>query len=144
VTARGSFVLVLLALVAQAGCGPQSDRLAVSGNVTLDGVALDSGSIRFTSLGGQLISSGAMIRGGAFNIPQEKGLLPGKYHLEINSPDEKAAPIIYRSEPGAPGIPTQPERIPAEYNVSSKQTVDVSTASDNHFKFEIVSRPTKQ
>src|SRR4051794_28910528 len=34
------------------GCGPKSDRLALDGTVTLDGKALDDGSIRFSSAAG--------------------------------------------------------------------------------------------
>ena len=34
-----------------------------------------------------------------------------------------------------------PERIPPEFNVNSKKTVDVIADSENHFVFEIKSRP---
>jgi hypothetical protein len=131
--------------VAIAGCGPQSDRLALSGKVTLNGAPLDSGSIRFTSVAGQkLFASGAVIENGEFDIPQEKGLPPGTYQLEISAPDTKSPPVVYRSAPGEPVLPpTAPERIPPEYNTNSKHTIEVSTDSDNHFVFDIVNKQLK-
>jgi len=132
-------------LILFSGCGPRSDRLAVSGNVTLDGAPLDQGSIRLTSTGtGKLFASGAMIQNGEFHVPQEKGLPPGTYRIEISSPNTAAPLVVYKSAPGEPALPpTAPERIPAEYNSNSKHTVDVTAGGDNHFKFEIVSRPAR-
>jgi hypothetical protein len=136
------FIIIVVIL---SGCGPKSDRLAVSGKVTLNGTPLDSGSIRFTSVAGQkLFASGAVIENGEFDIPQEKGLPPGTYQLEISAPDTKAPPVVYRSAPGEPVLPpTAPERIPPEYNTNSKHTIEVSADSDNHFVFEIVNKQVK-
>ncbi len=75
-----------ITVVVLSGCGPQSDRLAISGKITLNGAPLDSGSIRFTSVAGQkLFASGAVVENGEFDIPQEKGLPPGTYQLEISA-----------------------------------------------------------
>jgi hypothetical protein len=109
--------------------------------VTLDGTPLDSGAIRFASIGGEkVVATGAVVQNGAFEISADKGLPPGTYHLEITSPDESAQPVMVRGPQGERGIPTQPERIPAEYNVESNKTVEVKADEDNHFKFNIVSR----
>jgi hypothetical protein len=133
------FGVFLLSFV---GCGPRSNRLAVSGEVTLDGAPLDQGAIRLTSIGSEkLFASGAVLRDGKFLIPQEKGLPPGSYRVEISSPDTAAPPVVYKSAPGEPTLPpTAPERIPPEYNSKSKQTVEVTTAGDNNFKFDILRR----
>ena len=135
-------VLLAAGLALVAGCAPRSDRLQVSGKVTLDGKPLDSGTIRLTSTGTEKLSaSGAMIEQGEFLIPQEKGLPPGTYVIEISSPDPSAPLVVYPSAPGEPALPpTAPERIPAEYNSKSKHTVDVSKDGENHFVFEINSR----
>jgi hypothetical protein len=136
--------LVSLAVLACAGCSPRTDRLAVSGKVQLDGAPLDSGSIRFTSLGeGKLVASGAMIQEGVYHIPQAKGLTPGTYHVEINSPDSKAPPVMARATPGGPGIPVAPDRIPAEYNVNSQQTIEVTQDGETQFDFDIASKAAK-
>jgi hypothetical protein len=134
-----------IGLVFVAGCGPRNDRLAVSGNVTLDGAPLDTGSIRFTSQGTEKLSaSGATIGNGEFQVPQEKGLPPGTYHVEISAPDTNGPLVSYRGAPGQPAMPpTAPERIPPEYNSNSKHSIEVTPDGDNHFVFDIVSRRAK-
>ncbi len=122
------------------GCGPQTNRLAVSGQVSLDGSPLDNGSIRFTSLGESLLATGALIRDGRYSIPKEKGLTPGIYRVEISSPDEDAAPVYQRNDRNQPGIPTAVDRIPAAYNVESEQQVEVVLGERNTFDFDILSK----
>jgi len=129
-------------LLLLAGCGRRSDRLAVTGEVTLDGVPLDEGAIRLTSTGsGKLSASGAIIHDGKFHVPQDKGLPPGTFHVEISSPDTAAPLVVYKGAPGEPALPpTAPERIPPEFNSNSKQTIELTADGDNHFKFDIVRR----
>ena len=109
----------------------------------VNGEPLDGGSIQFTSLGEKKMNGGAMVNGGAYSIAQEKGLLPGTYHVEINAPDNAAKPIVYRSSPDSPGVVTQPDRVPPEYNVNSKKTIEVAPAGDNRFDFDIQGKPSK-
>jgi hypothetical protein len=136
--------MTVIALVACPGCGPRSDRLAISGEVTFDGAPLDGGSIRFTSVGSEKVfASGALIEDGEYYIPQEKGLPPGTYHLEISAPDTTAPPVMARATPGGPGVPVAVERIPPDFNINSKHQVKVTQDGDNHFVFEIVSQPKK-
>ncbi len=138
-------MLMAVVLMASLGCKPRSDRLPISGKVTLNGTSLDSGTIRFSSTGGEKIfATGAMIQNGEYRIPQEKGLPPGTYHLEINSPDTKAPLVLSPAAPGEPTIRTAPERIPPEYNVNSKKTVEVAADSKNSFDFDVVSRTAKK
>jgi hypothetical protein len=139
---RMPLVVAALGLTVLAGCGPRSDRLEISGEVSLDGARLDGGSIRFTSLGEKMIASGALIQQGEYHIPQEKGLTVGTYHVEITAPDINAKPVMVPVG-GGRSMPTQPERIPPEYNINSKQTIEVTSDGDNHFVFDIVTRPTK-
>jgi hypothetical protein len=115
--------------------------LQVTGVVKLDGVPLDMGSIRLTSTGTEkLFASGATIENGEFIVPQEKGLPPGTYVVEISAPDSKAPPVRPKVGPGEPALPPMaPERIPAEYN-SGNNTIEVSTDGENHFEFDIKSR----
>ena len=40
-----------------------------------------------------------MVKDGEYHIPQAKGLPPGTYHVEINSPDTKA-PLVAVREAG--------------------------------------------
>jgi hypothetical protein len=125
-----------------AGCGEDNGRLSVSGVVTLDGAALDKGSILLTSMGGgPLVSSGAMIENGAYVVPEEHGLLPGTYLVQISSADSKAATTMAGGAPGMQGIPIAPDRIPAEYNINSDKKVEVTRDGDNRFDFDVVSNP---
>jgi hypothetical protein len=143
-SAFARIALVMSMLVLCAGCGPRSDRLELSGAVTLDGAPLDGGSIQFSSLEGEkLIGTGAMISGGEYFVTQEKGLPPGTYRVEISAPDTSVPPVRLRTPSGELGIPTAPERIPAEYNVNSNQTIQVDDDSDNHFEFDIMSKPSR-
>jgi hypothetical protein len=89
----------------------------------------------------KLMAAGAMIRNGEFLIPQENGLLPGTYHVEINAPDADAPPAMERATPGGPGMLVAPDRIPAEYNVESEKTIEVTADGSNRFEFSIVSKP---
>lgn len=131
-------------LVLSSGCGTRTDRLAITGKVTLNGTPLDGGSIRLSSSEGeQRMASGALIVDGRFNIPADKGLRPGTYRVQITSPDLKAAPVMAPSTPSGPGFPVQPERIPPDYNVDSKKTIEVTSDGENDFTFEIVSRSAK-
>ena len=113
-------------LLATVGCGPRSDRLPISGKVILNGAPLDLGSIRFSSTGaGKQFASEAMVQNGDYQIPQQKGLPPGTYRVEINSPDTKAPlkrPSVAPGQPLPP--PTAPDRIPAKYNTDSKESVE--------------------
>lgn len=134
--------LLTIAAIGFIGCGARSDRLKVTGSVKLNGVPLNEGSIRLSSVGTEkLFASGAMIQNGEFTVPQEKGLPPGTYAVEISSPDPNAPLVRSRAAPGEPILPpTAPERIPAEYNSQSKHKIEVSADSDNHFEFDIQSR----
>jgi hypothetical protein len=133
----GSFELAMAmaALLVLTGCGSKSDRLQVSGEVSLDGTPVMKGSINLTLLGGKkLASSGAKIRDGKFLIPQEKGLLPGTYNVVISAPDMAAV----RDSARGPGAAFAPELIPPEYNTNSEKTIDVTADGENHFVFDIV------
>ena len=135
----------LLSLVVIVGCGPRTDRLPINGKVTLNGAPLDIGSVRFSSVAGEKdYATGALVTDGEYHIPKAKGLPPGTYRVEINSPDTKAPPVVYRAAPGQPpGPPTAPERIPPEFNTNSKQTVEVSAKQKNEFVFDILSGQRK-
>ncbi|BBO31236.1 hypothetical protein [Lacipirellula parvula] len=135
---------LVIALVVAAGCGPKTDRLPISGTVTLDGAPLDSGSIRFNSRPGEkLQSAGAMIHDGAYEIPAEQGLLPGIYIVEMSSPDTKAPPIMVGGDDGSPKFPVAPDRIPPEFNSGGGKTIELSRDGDAKFNFEVTSSSKK-
>jgi hypothetical protein len=136
--------VAIISLAAISGCGPHSDRRALTGKVMLNGTPLDEGTIRFASVGAEKNSaSGSIIQNGEYKIPEEKGLRPGTYRVEISAPDNSKPPASFGT-PGQPRTPaTAVERIPAEYNSNSKKTVEVTADGDNHFDFDIASRAAK-
>lgn len=124
------------------GCGPATDRLPLSGTVTLDGAPLDRGTVRFTNDGPTATkSAGALIRDGEFLIPREKGLPPGTYRLQITSPDRSGQMVRVGAGPNNPGMFVAKERIPESYNVRSEHVVELTASGENKFSFTITSAP---
>ena len=96
---------------------------------------MNHGSIELVAEDGSQ-QTGATIVDGEFSIPAPQGLKPGKFIVRIFSTEDAAS-----AEPQAPGPEAEQalgsERIPAEFNVDSQLTVDVSEDGDNHFTFNI-------
>src|SRR5688572_18410502 len=87
-----------LVIAAFLGCGRSDGRQLVSGTVTFQGKPLDQGTIDFYAAGKSTVEAGALITEGKYEIPADKGLLPGKYLVKIQSteafpitPEEYAA-----------------------------------------------------
>ena len=134
----------MVAACTLSGCGTGNPlgRQPVSGNVALDGVTLDRGTIQFSPRqpnGG--VGSGALIENGKYAIPANKGLPPGEYLVRLFSAQKRENSI----SPGPPG--SEPlgfnggaigkERIPARYNVRSEQVVKVTVGEPNEFDFDV-------
>lgn len=128
----------LLMFIPLVGCQSSVDtdgRQAVTGEISLNGAPIQSGSIRFEPVGGQT-ASGSTITDGKYTIPAEKGLKPGKYRVFINAtaPDaEQRSAEDLMNNPGPP----KKELIPAKYNTKSDVTVEVTEAGPNQFDFPI-------
>src|SRR5262245_42980993 len=115
--------LVLINVGLWSGCTTNSaGRYAISGTVTLDGSPLEKGNIGFSALEGGRHSGGAVISGGKFSIPADKGLPVGKYRVEVHA----AAPGGPAPDPNAvpgDGPPPPKELIPPDWNEASTQTI---------------------
>jgi hypothetical protein len=122
--------LLLLGAALCAGCGPASPRRSVSGTVTLQGRPLSLGTIQFFNDLGP--AGGALIRDGAYHLPTEQGLEPGRYRVWISVTE----PLPELKEPGASSPPTR-ELIPPEFNSQSTHTVEVTDRGPNEFAFDI-------
>ena len=114
------------------GCEPAGPRRSVSGTVTFQGRPLQRGTIQFISDQGP--AGGALIRNGAYRLPAEQGLMPGRYRVWISATE----PLPELKEPGASAPPTR-ELIPPEFNARSTQTVEVTDKGPNRFPFDIPS-----
>ena len=122
------------------GCSEAADphgRQSLSGTITFEGQPLDAGVIDFLPTGSsQTAGARALVQNGQYSVPSQQGVMPGTYRVVITSPEENT------TDPpaGPPGMEMPPpgtERIPAEYNTESEQTVQVSATGDNQFDFTI-------
>jgi len=133
---RGFWGLMLVALV---GCGGGTsdplNRQDISGQVTLQGQPLDTGTISFEPQAGTGgTSGGATIENGKFALPKGRGLAPGTYTVRLSSPE--GGPVVTDEAPGETPPPAK-ERIPASWNSQSEQTISVEAGKQNTFEFEV-------
>jgi hypothetical protein len=135
-----AFALALTASFV-AGCAGGDGRVEVTGTVTLKGTPLKTGTISFEPLDGQPTRATATIAAGAFTVPREAGLLPGKYLVRVSAGDGKTAvnPVSPDQPPG-PGGGTNiisKELVPSDWNVNSKQERAVTKDGPNRFELVI-------
>jgi hypothetical protein len=124
-----------------AGCTRSfGGRQPISGSVKLKGAPIDDGTIEFFPIGGdQATKSGAQIIKGAYKIPAEFGLLPGKYRVSITAGDGRTradAPLDQPPGPTGANIVSK-DRVPKEYNIESTQEVEVKDKGPNVFNYDI-------
>ena len=122
-----------------AGCSGDNPlgRRAVRGTVTLKGQPVQSGSIQFSPVDEQQgVASGAVISAGTFEIPEAKGLPPGKYKVIVSSAQSAGSAAPSDQPPGPPGQ-LAVEMIPPDWNVDPKHTIDISADGDNELKLDI-------
>jgi hypothetical protein len=138
-------VSVPLCLAAGLVCGCRGGgpaRHEVTGTVVYNNGPLDEGVIDFEPQDGQGSKEQATIQKGEYRIPREKGLFPGRYKVRVMAGD--GASGSGGGIPGAdkprPGVSPGQERIPPDYNVNSKQVVEVKEGGPNKFDFNIPKR----
>lgn len=134
----GCWIFVSLAALLCSGCGGDtSGRIPLAGEVTLNGAALDRGSIGFHPPGGGG-PTGGTITDGRFEIPVEQGVMPGTYTVRIFSAAEGAAEGAALGPPGPEAEqPPAAERIPSRYNVNSELQTAISDANAQQLEFDL-------
>ncbi len=101
----------------------------------MDGEPLDGGSINFQPPPGAAgHSSGGPVREGEFDIPAEKGLMPGTYRVTIVAMKETGRTI---DDPQKGPTPELVQVLFAE----PPGEVTVAAGEDNHFQFELSAAP---
>jgi hypothetical protein len=139
-TYRRSFLLATLVLGGCSGATDDLPRQTVSGQVTLNGQPLSSGTIQFQPGSGPRavsMSGGARIQDGSYSIPRAEGLVPGKYKVSISAiSNEAAAPA---PKDVAPGRSPQllPDLIPPQYNARTTLEAEVKLDDANTFNFDL-------
>lgn len=138
----------LLAAMVVSGCGGRPDgppRAVAKGTVTLDGVPLPEGVIRFVPTGETKgPKASAAIEQGTFEFPARYGPVPGQHRIEIDAvdssvpaPDDDAAVQAYLA---VQKQNKHPVRIPPVYNRQSQLQEVVQMDGPNEFHFDLVSR----
>src|SRR5262249_52469521 len=105
---RGCFTFLLSLAVAAggAGCSTPHRRMGVVGAVKPKGQPIKDGAIvLFEPLDNQDTAGNATVTGGAFSIPRQVGLKPGKYLIRITAGDGKTPvnPLDPNAPPGPGG-----------------------------------------
>lgn len=135
-----TLVVGMMSLCLTVGCG--GNLASVSGSVTFDGQPVEEGEIRFipaSNQGGQGSPqvAGATIAQGKYDVPADKGAVPGTYRVEIRA-EKKTGKKILAVPPAPPGsmIEITEQFVPAKYNEQSTLTLEI-TAGSNSKDFEL-------
>jgi hypothetical protein len=127
--------VLTVVLMSSAGCGGPVRR-AVAGAVTLDGRPLDEAVVLFVPLAAGGRKTGAPIAAGRYAVPQDVGLFPGRYRVEI-ADDPPIDPAMRPDQ-----VRQQARRrLPVSYSTSSPLTVEVAANGSTDFDFELFSKP---
>ena len=133
---------VSLAFCLLGGCGGPGGppRGAVEGKVTLDGVAIEQGSINFRPTGDTKgPAAGGAITKGRYRLSGAEGPVVGRNRVEIYAPGKSGREV---SAPmGNPGEMTHEivETVPARYNTQSTLERDV-TPGNNTLNFDLTTK----
>lgn len=123
--------------LASSGCSPSSvdGRYGLQGSVTFQGAPLKVGTIELSN-DDQTQVTGATIADGSYSVPAAMGLKPGIYRVKISSVED--APVDTSAPPGPETMNVVgKELIPAEFNVQTKLTAEVTEGGSNTFDFTI-------
>src|SRR5262245_57009357 len=140
-----AFVLPVTVAFLLSGCGSGTALQEVSGTVKYDNEPLPEGVIEFWPADGQGSKSSTNITNGAYKIPKDKGLQPGKYKVSIICGDGFSgagdagitAPKAKAQGKETPGE----ERSPPEFfGATSKQVAEVKEGGVNRFDFNVPRR----
>jgi hypothetical protein len=144
-TLTRSVLVAAAAGLVLAGCSdPYAGRAEVSGTVQFKGQAIKDGAvIEFAPLEGQDTGANAVVTGGAFLIPRQSGLKPGRYLIRVTAgdgvtperpagPDDAPGP----SGRGSTNIVSR-DLVPPEWGRDSKKEVTVGKDGPNRFEFAI-------
>jgi hypothetical protein len=138
--ARWLLLVAALLVLFASGCNNNyGGRQEVKGTIKLKGQALDNGTIEFVPLeGDRATQGGAVVASGSYLIPRSLGLVPGKYRVILTAGDGRTPAASPDAAPGPTGANiVSKDRIPPEYNVNSKQEVEVSADKPNVFDYDI-------
>ena len=127
---HGWFLAVLL--VVAAGCGRNTGKVSIGGDVSYDGQPVASGTIIFTPVEGtQGPSTGAGIEAGRYQVPTQKGpLAGGRYKVEITAMRKTGKALPNMFDPKGQSLEAVEQFVPECYNARSKLMVTVTPGAN--------------
>ncbi len=122
-------LLILLGLMtALVGCS--EDTIEVNGNVTLDGIALEDGKIRFEPADGNGPTAEAVIAAGRYELE----LPPGMKKVKIVGWKTVGRQRVTPDDPSSPMIDVKEDVVPPRYNQNSELTYDAKGPGSKDFE----------
>jgi hypothetical protein len=138
VFSRMAAVFVVVAMVA--GChGSVSEKVSVSGSVSIDGAAVNDGEITLVPKSATGRVATGKIRDGQYLIPEKFGPSPGDYVVQLTGyrsvPTKNKNPYAGESQSAAVQF------LPAKYNVKSTLTLEIEGDGAVKKDFELTLKP---
>ena len=127
---HGWFLAVLLAFTV--GCGRNTGKVSIGGDVSYDGQPVASGTIIFAPVEGtQGPSTGGGIEGGRYQVPAQKGpLAGGRYKVEITAMRKTGKALPNMFDPKGQSLEAVEQFVPECYNARSKLMVTVTPGAN--------------
>ncbi len=136
---RFSVLIGLLLLGAGCGGGTDSNRVSVSGQVTLDEQPLANGVITFLPSDGKGPSASAKIENGEY----ETEIDPGPKNVSIQATEAAAEPTDSAARGdshGGGGSASPKQLIPAKYNTNTELKYEVQASGNDDVNFDLNSK----
>jgi len=129
-------IVFSLGLFVLSGCADSKNagKLPVTGIVNFQGQPVSDGAITFLPITTGNPTS-ATIHDGLFELFQARGLLPGKYRVEISASKKTGKKIPGMGPDGT--VDEIVEAIPEKYNHKSELTVDFVSPQETPLKFDL-------
>lgn len=131
--------IVALLVGGAVGCGGGPERLGVAGQVTLDGQPLPDGEIVFRPTAAtEGPSVAGSIENGAYDIPDERGPVPGSYAVTITA-ERKTGRKIKADILGNATTDQYEQYLPERYNDKTELSAEIAESRDD-LDFELTSK----
>lgn len=137
---KGRSLAAACLVLAMIGCGGGASRQSIEGAVTFDGKPVRKGQIKFIPTpAGVGPTAGAVITAGRYAVSAERGLMPGKYRVEITAlrPATEKAKAINPVTGAMETTSAMEAYIPSRYNVDSELTAEVTAGGANKADFAL-------
>ncbi len=120
-------LFVTCVCAAFAGCSGKAQQAEVTGEVTLDGVPVEVGSILFVPANPAEKTAGGGILNGKYRLVGAQAPTEGEYKVEIRSPRNRTR------QPPTPGkIDAPVEAVAARFNTKTELKADIQKSGGVH------------